>query len=71
MFKGKLNNGDIVLGLSAENIRRMQNKEPIIFNLKTLELEDRNVIIMFGETESTIYEELIDLIDLKTTKTNL
>jgi hypothetical protein len=71
MFKGKLNNGDIVLGLSAENIRRMQNKEPIIFNLKTLELEDRNVIIMFGETEATIYEELIDLIDLKTTKTNL
>lgn len=68
MVKAVLSNGDILFGLSSENIKRLQAKQPIVINLKDMGLEDKKVIILFGETEDKIYEELIDMIDLKKTK---
>lgn len=58
MIKAKLTNGDLVFGLSKENITRLQKGQPILFNLKEMGLEDRNVIICFGETENDIFHEL-------------
>lgn len=66
MIKATLKNGGLLFGLSKENIHRLMNGEPIQFNLKKMGLEDRNVIIMYGETEEKMYEELIDHITLKT-----
>lgn len=66
MFKAKTNEGDLIFGLTKDNLRRLQNGEPIAFNLNKMGLEDRNVMIMYGETEEKIYEELIDNITLKT-----
>jgi hypothetical protein len=71
MIKAKLTNGDLLFGISAENVRRLKNNEPIVFNLKTMGLEDRKVMIVYGETEQDIMAELIneDHVDT-TTKIN-
>jgi hypothetical protein len=68
MIKAKCNNGDLIFGLSKENITRLQKGQPIVFNLKEMGLEDKEVVIMYGETEDDMYKDLVDLIDLKKTK---
>lgn len=68
MIKAKLNNGDIILGLSRKNIALLQEGRPIKFNLKDMGLEDRTVLIVFGETEESLYEAMLPLIDLNKTK---
>ncbi len=68
MIKAKLNNGDLVFGLSQINIEKLQEGSPIVFNLKDMGLEDRKVMIFYGETEAKMYEDMVDHIDLKTTK---
>lgn len=68
MIKAKCNDGTLIFGLTKENITRLQQKQPISFNLKEMGLEDREIIIMYEETDEKIYEELVDLIDLKKTK---
>ncbi len=68
MVKAKLNNGDLLFGLSEENITRLKNKQPILINLKEMGLESRNIIITYGETEEAIYKEMLDLIDIDKTK---
>lgn len=70
MIKAKLNSGALVFGLSKENLIRLEAGEPIVFNLKDLGIEDRRVMITFGETEDKIYESMIDFIDLDKTKIN-
>lgn len=71
MIKAKLTNGDLLFGISAENVNRLKKGEPIMFNLKDMGLEDRKVLIMYGETEQDIMAELIneDHVDT-TTKIN-
>ena len=68
MIKAKCNDGTLIFGLTKENITMLQQKKPILFNLKEMGLEDRQIIIMYEETDEKIYEELVDLIDLKKTK---
>lgn len=68
MIKAKLNNGDLIFGLSKKNLIRLQKGEPIVFNLKDMGLEDRKVMIAFGETEEQIYEDMIPHIDINKTK---
>lgn len=68
MLKAKLNNGDLVFGLSKENITRLQNNQPIVFNLKDMGLEERRVMICFGETEEDLYKDMMEHIDLDKTK---
>jgi hypothetical protein len=68
MIKAKCNDGTLIFGLSKENINRLQKGQQIVFNLKDMGLEDRQIIITYGETEDDMYKELVDLIDLKKTK---
>lgn len=44
----------LVLGLSAENVRRLLADEPITFNLSELGLPPAQVIIVGGPTEDAI-----------------
>jgi hypothetical protein len=71
MIKAKLNNGDILFGLSKTNLELLQQGKPIVVNLKDLGLEDKKIIICFGETEDKIFEDLIDFIDLNKTKIHI
>ena len=71
MIKAKLNNGDLVFGLSAENVKRLTNGEPIVVNLKDVGLEERRIMITYGETEDKIYEHMIEYIDINKTKIHL
>jgi len=71
MIKAKLNNGDLVFGLSKENLTRLEKGEPIVFNLKDMGLEDRRVMITFGETEEKLYEDMLEHIDLNKTKIHI
>lgn len=68
MIKAKCNDGTLIFGLSKENVDRLKQGKPILINLKDMGLEDRQVIILYGETEEKMYEDLVDLIDLKKTK---
>ena len=58
MIKAKTNKGDIILGLSAENIKRLIDNQPILLNLKDIGLEDRKVVIIYGPTEESIAADL-------------
>lgn len=57
MIKAILSNGIIVLGLDAENIQRMLNKEPIAVNLSDIGGSDK-VIIMAAPTLNEVYSDL-------------
>lgn len=46
----------IVLGLSAENIKRLKQNQPIKFNLQDLGLPDFDVFIFTAKDEQTMYE---------------
>lgn len=71
MVKAKLNNGDLVFGLSAENVRRLKDGQPISVNLKDMGLEDRRIMITYGETEDDIFKDMLPYIDLDKTKVNI
>jgi predicted ThiF/HesA family dinucleotide-utilizing enzyme len=71
MIKATLNNGDLVFGLSEENIKRLKAGQPIAFNLKDMGLEERRVLITYGETEEDIYKEMTPYIVLDKTKIHL
>lgn len=51
--------GKVILGLSDENVKRLKDDQPIMFNLKELGLSDTDVIIMNGKTEESIKETLL------------
>jgi hypothetical protein len=46
------------LGLSAENVRRLQAGQPIHFSAAAMGLGDFDVVICFGETEAEIERQL-------------
>jgi len=58
MIKAVTTKGDIILGLSNENIRRLKKGEPITFNLQELIGSDRNVIIFHGKTEKEMLKTM-------------
>ena len=54
----KARSGDaIVLGLSAENIRRLQAGQPMKFSLRELGI-DQTMYIVAGDTEQSILDDL-------------
>jgi len=53
MVKAKLSNGDIILGLSAMNLKKLQENCPILFDGEPLGFEGR-VVILYGQTEDEI-----------------
>ncbi len=71
MIKAKLSNGDLVIGITKENVDRLQKGMPIAFNLKDMGLEERCVIITYGETEEKLYTGMMDHIDLDKTKIHI
>jgi len=48
----------IGIGLSCNNIAKLQDEEPIMFNLKDIGLNDCDVMIIAGETEESIAKDL-------------
>ena len=63
----------IILGLNDENLTRIHNNEPIVFNLSELEitpeeLPNMKVMIFNGKTEESMYLSMLDSIDLNKTK---
>lgn len=71
MIKAKMTNGDILFGLSAENVKKLVAGKPIMVNLKDMGLEDRKVFIVYGETEDKIYLDMLDAINLDKTKIHI
>lgn len=71
MIKAKCNNGDLVFGLSKENLTRLEKGEPIIVHLKELGLEDRRIMICYGETEKGIYDEMKEHFKIGETKIHI
>lgn len=68
MIKARINNGDILFGLNKKNLELLQQMKPIVINLKDMGLEERRVVICFGETEDKLFEELSEFMDLDKTK---
>lgn len=62
MIKASGKTGDgrpfVLLGLSGENVTRMVAGEPVKLNLKDVGLDDIEVAIVYGKTESDIVEQL-------------
>lgn len=54
MIKAKLTDGTLIFGLSKLNVEKLQQGMPILINLKDMELEDRKIVILYGETEDQI-----------------
>lgn len=57
MLKARLSNGVFILGLDAENIKRLQAGRPIMLSLSALGGTD-DIAIMYGETLADIQAEL-------------
>lgn len=50
----------ILLGLSEENIRRLKKDQPIRFNLNELKIGDYDLFIVYGKTEESIMDMVLD-----------
>lgn len=48
----------IWLGLSKENIERLEEDKPISINLGEFNMPDINIVIMYGDTEEEIKSDL-------------
>ena len=59
MIKVKMG-GLYILGLSAENIKRLKDDQPIYFDLAELGLKGKMSII-YGETEQSLTDMILDL----------
>lgn len=63
MIKAKTTNGSLIFGLSAGNLERLKLGMPIEFNLEELELDNRHIAIVYGETEPAICEMMASMIN--------
>ena len=57
MIRATLSDGRFLLGIDAENVKRMRDGKPIIVDLTTMGGRD-TVIILYGETMADIVAEL-------------
>lgn len=57
MIRARLSNGDFLLGIDAENVKRMKAGMPLRIDLKSLGGTD-TVMVMYGETMNDIMAEL-------------
>ena len=48
----------LVIGLSAENVRRLQEGQPVSFSTEGMPLPVLQVLVVVGDTEETITKEL-------------
>ena len=68
MVKAKLSNGAILLGLSAENIKRLIKGMPIKFDGRPVGFPG-DVIIMNGDTEDAIAKVIMAATDVASSDT--
>jgi hypothetical protein len=71
MIKAKMNDGTIVFGLSRQNVQLLKEGKPIRINLKEMGLEEREILIVYGNSEDDIFKEMLPFIDLNKTKIHL
>jgi hypothetical protein len=57
MIRARLNHGLFILGIDAENVKRLKEGKPIMVSLAELGGSD-DVCIMYGETMQAIAAEL-------------
>ena len=57
MIRARLSNGLFILGIDAENVKRLKDGKPIMVSLAELGGSD-DVCIMYGETVQAIADEL-------------
>lgn len=57
MLRARLNNGPFILGLDAENVKRLTAGKPIVVSLAELGGTD-DVMIIYGETLADIQKGL-------------
>ena len=57
MLKARLSNGLFILGIDAENVKRLQGGKPIMVSLAALGGTD-DIVIMYGNTLDDIKTEL-------------
>ena len=57
MLKGRMSNGTFLLGLDAENIKRLQDGKPIVLSLAEIGGAD-DIMIMYGATVDDMKREL-------------
>jgi hypothetical protein len=57
MLRAKTSNGVFILGLDAENIKRLKEGKPILVSLAELGGKD-DVMIMYGDTIDDMVKEL-------------
>jgi hypothetical protein len=62
-FTGKDGKRTIILGLSDGNITKLKAGQPIPIDLTTFGLSGE-LLIMYGETEQAIVDELSEFVDL-------
>jgi hypothetical protein len=60
MIKARLSDTGLLIGLSAENLKRLQLGQPIKFDLSAVGLPAGPCILLFGETEEAIAKDLAD-----------
>lgn len=66
-FKADSPTGPLIgLGLSAQNLRLLQEGKPIVINLADLGLPPGRVLIFYGETEASMAAEMAAFIGPKT-----
>ena len=58
MIKAKLESGNVIFGITAENVKRLKEGKPIQINMKELGLGDNKIFIMYGEDEHAILDKL-------------
>lgn len=58
MIKALLGHDVAVLGLTRTNIERLLDNKPIMVNLAEIGLRSQKVVIIAGETEESIMEDL-------------
>lgn len=57
MLRARLSNGSFLLGIDAENVRRLQAGKPIVVSLAEMGGTD-DILIMYGDTLADIQREL-------------
>ena len=61
MIKARLGDSGLFIGLSLNNLERLQAGQPIAFDLSAVCLPAGLCVIMYGETEEVIAKQLADM----------
>lgn len=65
MLKARMTSGAYLLGIDAENVKRLQDRKPIVLNLSELGGEDNDVIIMYGDDIPDLIKQIEDATGVK------